>query len=52
MNGDAKLVDAGNRVDQAIRATTPKMQSQSAGRMGFSTTEVGDLIAKTVTEAE
>ncbi len=52
MNGDAKLVDAGNRVDQAIRATTPKMQSQSAGRMGFSTTKVGDLIAKTVTEAE
>ncbi len=50
--GDAKLVDAGNRVDRAIRATTPKMQSQSAGRMGFSTTEVGDLIAQTVTEAE
>ncbi|MBT3198895.1 MAG: 3-isopropylmalate dehydrogenase [Phycisphaerales bacterium] len=47
-----KLVEAGNRVEQAIRETTPKMQSQSAGRMGFSTTEVGDLIAKTVTDAE
>jgi 3-isopropylmalate dehydrogenase len=49
---DTKLVDAGNRVEQAIRATTPQMQSQSAGRMGFSTTEVGDLVAKLVTEAE
>ena len=49
---DAKLVDAGNRVEQAIRAVTPQMQSQSAGRMGFSTTEVGDLVAKTVGEAE
>jgi 3-isopropylmalate dehydrogenase len=49
---NAKLVDAGNRVEQAIRATTPQMQSQSAGRMGFSTTEVGDLVAKTVTDAE
>ena len=49
---DAKLVDAGNRVEQAIRAVTPRMTSQSAGRMGFSTTEVGDLVAKTVAEAE
>lgn len=49
---NAQLVEAGNRVEQAIRATTPKMQSQSAGRMGFSTTEVGDLVAKTVTDAE
>jgi len=50
--GDNKLVDAGNRVERAIRAVTPQMKSQSAGRMGFSTTEVGDLIAKTVAEAE
>ncbi|MDP6543439.1 MAG: 3-isopropylmalate dehydrogenase [Phycisphaerae bacterium] len=50
--GDAKLVDAGNRVEQAIRAVTPQMDSQSAGRMGFSTTEVGDLVAKTVADAE
>ena len=53
MNADnATLVDAGNRVERAIRATTPQMQSQSAGRMGFSTTEVGDLVAKIVAEAE
>ena len=50
--GDDKLVDAGNRVEQAIRAVTPQMDSQSAGRMGFSTAEVGDLVAKTVAEAE
>jgi len=50
--GDDKLVDAGNRVETAIRAVTPQMQSQSAGRMGFSTTELGDLLAKTVSEAE
>ncbi len=35
-------------VEQAILATTPKMKSQAAGRMGFSTTEVGDLVASAV----
>ena len=50
--GDAKLVDAGNRVEAAIVSVTPKMTSQSAGRMGFSTTEVGDLVAQAVTDAE
>jgi 3-isopropylmalate dehydrogenase len=32
-------------VEKAIMATTPKMKSQAAGKMGFGTTEVGDLIA-------
>ncbi len=41
---DPKLAAAGRRVEQAIIATTPKMKSQSAGRMGYSTTEVGDLV--------
>jgi 3-isopropylmalate dehydrogenase len=45
---DKKLVDAGNRVDAAIVATTPKMKSQAAGKMGYSCTEVGDLVAATV----
>lgn len=45
---NAKLVDAGNRVETAIMSVTPKMQSQSAGRMGFSTTEVGDMVAEAV----
>jgi 3-isopropylmalate dehydrogenase len=46
--GDDKLVDAGRRVEEAIIATTPKMDSQGAGRMGHSTGEVGDLVAEAV----
>ena len=49
---DAKLVDAGERVEEAIMSVTPKMKSQSAGRMGFSTTEVGDLVAQAVAQAK
>jgi len=51
-SGEAKLVEAGRRVEDAIIATTPKMASQSAGRMGYGTTEVGDLVAAAVAEAE
>ena len=43
---DDKIVAAGERVEQAIIATTPKMKTQSAGKMGFSNTEVGDLVCK------
>ena len=50
--GDAKLVEAGDRVENAVMAVTPKMDTQSAGRMGMSTTEVGDLVAETVANAE
>jgi 3-isopropylmalate dehydrogenase len=32
-------------VEKAIMATTPRMKSQAAGKMGFGTTEVGDLVA-------
>ena len=39
-------------IEAAIVSVTPKMTSQSAGRMGFSTTEVGDLVAQAVTDAE
>lgn len=39
---------AGNQVEAAIAATTPKMKSQLANQMGFSTTEIGDMVAKTV----
>jgi 3-isopropylmalate dehydrogenase len=42
--GDAKSFQAGQLVEQAIQTVTPKMQSQNAGKMGFSTTEVGDLV--------
>ncbi len=35
-------------VEKAIIETTPKMKSQAAGKMGFGTTQVGDLVASTV----
>jgi 3-isopropylmalate dehydrogenase len=37
---------AGDRVEQAIMKTTPKLKSLSAGRMGYSTSEVGDLVCE------
>jgi len=46
LKGDAAVEKAGHRVEQAIIATCPKMKSQSAGRMGYSTTEVGDLVCE------
>ena len=46
--GDPVLFEAGQRVERAIVTVTPKMKSQSAGRMGFSTTQVGDLVADAV----
>jgi len=49
---DDKLVEAGNRVEDAVMEVTPKMASQSAGKMGFSTTEVGDLVVEAVKAAE
>ncbi len=48
---DAKLVEAGGRVEQAIVSVTPKMKSQAAGKMGHSTSEVGDLVVEAVAEA-
>jgi len=50
--GDQKLTDAGQRVEEAIMSVTPKMESQSAGKMGFGTSEVGDLLCRAVEEAE
>jgi 3-isopropylmalate dehydrogenase len=42
--GDKKLAQAGEMVMNAILATTPKMKSQAAGKMGYGTREVGDLV--------
>ena len=44
--GDEKISAAGERVEKAVIATTPKMKSQSARKMGYSTTEVGDLVCE------
>jgi len=42
--GEAK---AANRVMQAImQVTGEKMQSQNAGKMGYSTSEIGDLVVE------
>ncbi|MGE5612157.1 MAG: 3-isopropylmalate dehydrogenase [Bacillota bacterium] len=49
---DKKLVEAGNRVEAAIMLTTPKMKSQAAGKMGYSTTQVGDLVANAIKAAK
>ncbi|HJR99084.1 MAG TPA: 3-isopropylmalate dehydrogenase [Actinomycetota bacterium] len=36
--------DPAERVDRGIRAATQRMKSMRAGEMGFTTTEVGDLV--------
>jgi 3-isopropylmalate dehydrogenase len=39
--------EAADRVDRAIaRVTSTKMKSMAAGRMGYSTSEVGDMVAQ------
>ena len=39
---------AGAAIEAAIAATTPKMKSQLADQMGYTTTQVGDLVAGTL----
>jgi 3-isopropylmalate dehydrogenase len=39
---------AGDRVEDAIKRVTPKLESMTAGRMGYSTSEVGDLLVDTL----
>jgi 3-isopropylmalate dehydrogenase len=41
--------DAANRVDTGIRLATSKMASMRAGMMGYSTSEVGDLVVEGAT---
>ncbi|HOM59066.1 MAG TPA: 3-isopropylmalate dehydrogenase [Kiritimatiellia bacterium] len=38
--------EAGRAIEDAIAKTTPKMKSQMANEMGFTTTQVGDLVAE------
>jgi 3-isopropylmalate dehydrogenase len=37
---------AGDAIEAAVKRTTPKMKSMAAGKMGFGTAAVGDLVAK------
>ncbi len=46
--GNEKLIDAGRRVEEAVMTVTPKMKTQSAGKMGYSTSQIGDMVAETV----
>jgi 3-isopropylmalate dehydrogenase len=42
---------AAQKIDQSVRfVTANKLKSLAAGRMGFSTTEVGDMVAQKVAE--
>jgi 3-isopropylmalate dehydrogenase len=41
-------VDAAKAIETSISKTTPKMKSQMANQMGFTTTEIGDLAAKEI----
>jgi len=44
--GEQQAADA---VEDAVKLVTgTKLKSMSAGRMGYSTSEVGDLVAETV----
>jgi hypothetical protein len=45
---DAKLMQAGEMVERAILAVTPRMKSQAAGKMGYSTGQIGDMVAAAV----
>ena len=46
--GEAKAAQA---IDAGIKKTATMMQSMNAGRMGYTTTEVGDLVAKNAVAA-
>ena len=39
---------AADRIENAIKRTTPHLKSMSAGKMGYSTSEVGDLVVETL----
>jgi len=42
---------AGQRVERAVTMVTPKMKSMAAGKMGYSTSQIGDMVAQAVAEA-
>ena len=44
------LEAAGDRVEQAVMGVTPKLKSMSAGQMGYSSSQVGDLVCEALTQ--
>ncbi len=47
--GESGYTRAAERIEQAVMQTTPKLKSLSAGKMGHSTSEVGDLVCSALT---
>ena len=47
--GDDAYARAGRRIEQAVMQVTPKLKSLSAGQMGYSTSEVGDMVCTAMT---
>lgn len=45
---DPAFTKGAEMVEKAVMATTPKMKSQAAGRMGYGTREVGDLVCQSL----
>ena len=44
-------LEAANAIEEAVKyVTANKLKSMSAGQMGYSTSEVGDLVAQKMTE--
>lgn len=41
-------IEAANAIQKAVAAACVKMDSMSAGRMGYTTTEVGDMVASSI----
>ncbi|MBN1342484.1 MAG: 3-isopropylmalate dehydrogenase [Phycisphaerae bacterium] len=44
--GEAAYTRGAQRIERAVMATTPKLKSMSAGKMGYGTTKVGDLVCE------
>jgi len=47
--GDDAYARAGRRIEQAVMQVTPKLKSLSAGQMGYTTSEVGDMVCTALT---
>ena len=45
-------VDGASAVESALAATYPKLEGMGAGQMGYSTSEVGDMVAAAVTQGD
>ena len=44
------LESAGDKVEQAVMRVTPQLKSMSAGKMGYSTSQVGDMVCKALAD--